>query len=43
MRINLGSITDAAYVAADRGQLDEIPAEAAALRADVLAITLSKI
>jgi formiminotetrahydrofolate cyclodeaminase len=43
VRINLGSITDAAYVAQTAAIIDEIQAEAAALRADVLAITLSKI
>ena len=43
VRINLGSITDAAYVAQTAAIIDEIQTEAAALRADVLAITLSKI
>ena len=43
VRINLGSITDAAYVSQAAAEIDTIQAEAAALRADVLAITLAKI
>jgi formiminotetrahydrofolate cyclodeaminase len=41
--INLGSIKDQAYVAKAGAEIDEIRAEAAALRAEVLTITLSKI
>ncbi len=37
VRINLGSIKDAAYVAQAAAEIDEIQAEAAALRAEVLA------
>ena len=43
VRINLGSIKDAAYVEAAAAEIDAIQAEAAALRAEVLAITLSKL
>jgi methenyltetrahydrofolate cyclohydrolase len=43
VKINLGSITDAAYVAQTAAIIEEILAEAAALRAEVLAITLAKI
>ena len=43
VRINLGSIEDCDYTAAAAAEIDEIQAEAAALRAEVLAITLSKL
>jgi formiminotetrahydrofolate cyclodeaminase len=43
VRINLGSIEDEAYVAATAAEIDAILAEAAALRAEVLATTLAKI
>ncbi len=43
VRINLGSIEDEAYVQRTAAELDAILAEAAALRADVLATTLAKI
>jgi len=43
VRINLGSIKDEAYVAAAAAEIDEIQADAAALRAEVLAITLAKL
>jgi len=43
VRINLGSIEDEAYVAAAAAEVDAILAEAAALRAEVLATTLAKI
>ena len=43
VRINLGSIKDQAYVAKAAAEIDAIQAEAAALRAEVLAITLSKL
>jgi formiminotetrahydrofolate cyclodeaminase len=43
VRINLGSIEDQAYVAAAAAEIDAILAEAAALRAEVLATTLAKI
>jgi len=43
VRINLGSIEDEAYVAAAAAEIDAILAEAAALRAEVLATTLAKI
>ena len=43
VRINLGSIEDEEYVRRTATELDELLAEAAALRADVLATTLSKI
>ncbi len=43
VRINLGSIEDADYVRRTAAELDAILAEAAALRAEVLATTLAKI
>ena len=43
VKINLGSIKDEAYVAKAAAEIDEIQAEAAALRAEVLTITLSKL
>jgi formiminotetrahydrofolate cyclodeaminase len=43
VKINLGSIEDAAYVAAAASEIDALQAEAAALRAEVLGITLSKL
>lgn len=43
VKINLGSIKDEAYVAKAAAEIDEIQAEAAALRAEVLAITLSRL
>ena len=43
VRINLGSIEDCDYTSAAAAQIDGIQAEAAALRAEVLAITLSKL
>ena len=43
VKINLGSIKDEEYVAACRRELDELLAEAATLRAEVLAITLEKL
>jgi len=43
VKINLGSIKDEDYVAACRQELDELLAEAAPLRAEVLAITESKL
>jgi formiminotetrahydrofolate cyclodeaminase len=43
VRINLGSIEDQAYVRRTSAELDELLAEAATLRADVLATTLAKI
>lgn len=43
VKINLGSIKDAAYVEAAAAEIEAIQAEAAALRAEVLAITLSKL
>jgi formiminotetrahydrofolate cyclodeaminase len=43
VRINLGSIDDAEYVQRTSAELDDILAEAAALRAEVLATTLAKI
>ena len=43
VRINLGSIDDADYVRRTSAELDAILAEAAALRAEVLATTLAKI
>jgi len=43
VRINLGSIKDAAYVDAAASEIDAIQGEAAALRAEVLALTLSKL
>ena len=43
VRINLGSIKDEAYVQRAAAEIDEILAEAAALRAETYAITLSKL
>jgi formiminotetrahydrofolate cyclodeaminase len=43
VRINLGSIEDCDYTIAAAAEIDRIQAEAAALRAEVLAITLSKL
>ena len=43
VRINLGSIEDCEYTIAAEAEIDRIEAEAAALRAEVLAITLSKL
>ena len=43
VKINLGSIKDEAYVAKAAAEIHEIQAEAAALRAEVLTITLSKL
>jgi formiminotetrahydrofolate cyclodeaminase len=43
VKINLGSITDAAYVQAANAELETILAETAALRAAVLQTTLDKI
>jgi formiminotetrahydrofolate cyclodeaminase len=43
VRINLGSIEDCDYTASAAAQIDKIEAEAAALRAEVLAITLAKL
>ena len=43
VRINLGSIEDCDYTGAAAAEIDTIEAEAAALRAEVLAITLSKL
>ena len=43
VRINLGSIEDCDYTGAAAAEIDQIEAEAAALRAEVLAITLSKL
>jgi methenyltetrahydrofolate cyclohydrolase len=43
VRINLGSIKDEAYVRRAAAEIDEIQAEAAALRAEVLVITLAKL
>ena len=43
VRINLGSIEDCDYTTAAAAEIDTIEAEAAALRAEVLAITLSKL
>lgn len=43
VRINLGSIEDCDYTSAAAAEIDQIEAEAAALRAEVLAITLSKL
>ena len=43
MQINLGSIKDEDYVAARRAELEGILAEAATLRAEVMAITLDKL
>ena len=41
--INLGSIEDAAYVVAAAAEIDALQAEAAALRAEVLGITHTKL
>ena len=43
VKINLGSIKDEAYVAKAAAEIEAIQAEAAALRAEVLAITLSRL
>ena len=43
VRINLGSIEDCDYTLAAAAKIDQIQAEAAALRAEVVAITLSKL
>jgi len=43
VRINLSSIEDCEYTIAAAAEIDRIEAEAAALRAEVLAITLSKL
>ena len=43
VRINLGSIEDCDYTARAAAEIDAIQAEAAGLRAEVLAITLSKL
>lgn len=43
VRINLGSIEDPAYVATATAEIDALEAEAAALRAEVLGITKSKL
>ena len=43
VRINLGSIEDEEYVRRTAAEIDTILAEAAALRAEVLATTLAKI
>jgi formiminotetrahydrofolate cyclodeaminase len=43
VRINLGSIEDCDYTQAAAAEIDKIQAEAAALREEVLAITLSKL
>jgi glutamate formiminotransferase/formiminotetrahydrofolate cyclodeaminase len=43
VRINLGSIEDCDYTSAAAAEIDTIQAEAAALREEVLAITLSKL
>ena len=43
VKINLGSIEDCDYTNAAAAQIDAIQAEAAALRAEVLEITLSKL
>jgi formiminotetrahydrofolate cyclodeaminase len=43
VRINLGSIEDCDYTMAAAAEIDTIQAEAAALREEVLAITLSKL
>ena len=43
VKINLGSIEDCEYTSAAAAEIDKIEAEAAALRAEVLAITLSKL
>ena len=41
--INLGSIEDCDYTASTAAQIDQIQAEAAAMRDEVLAITLAKL
>jgi methenyltetrahydrofolate cyclohydrolase len=43
VRINLGSIEDCSFTASAAAQIDEMQVAAAALRAEVLAITLSKL
>ena len=43
VRINLGSIEDRDYTASAAAQIDQIEADAAAMRAEVLAITLAKL
>jgi formiminotetrahydrofolate cyclodeaminase len=43
VRINLGSIEDHDYTSAAAAEIDKIQAEAAALRAEVLEITLSRL
>jgi methenyltetrahydrofolate cyclohydrolase len=43
VRINLGSIEDCDYTTTAAAEIDKIQAEAAALREEVLAITLSKL
>jgi formiminotetrahydrofolate cyclodeaminase len=43
VKINLGSIEDAAYVAAAASEIDALQADATALRAEVLGITHSKL
>jgi methenyltetrahydrofolate cyclohydrolase len=43
VKINLSSIKDAAYVATAAAEVEKILAEAAALRAEVLAITIAKL
>lgn len=43
VKINLGSITDAAYVEATTAEIETLQAEATALRAEVLGITASKL
>lgn len=43
VKINLGSIEDCDYTASAAAEIEKIQAEAAALRAEVLAITLSKL
>lgn len=43
VKINLGSIKDAAYVESAASEIEAIQGEAAALRAEVLALTLSKL
>ncbi len=43
VKINLGSIEDCDYTAAAAAQIDEMQTQAALLRAEVLALTLSKL
>lgn len=43
VKINLGSITDAAFVESAAAEIETLQAEAAALRAEVLGITASKL